>query len=60
MPLPINQSPNPPKLMDPKYKIDDTANLLSPSMIIYRELVIANIEEMLRISGAPARLRPHC
>ena len=46
--------------MDPKYKIDDTTNLFSPSIIIYRELVIANIEEMLRIAGAPERLRPHC
>ena len=60
MPIPINQSPNPPNPMDPKYKIDDTANLLSPSMIIYPELVIANIEEMIRIAGTPERLRPHC
>lgn len=46
--------------MDPRYAIADTSQIFSPAMIIYRDLVEANIREMVRIAGSPARLRPHC
>lgn len=46
--------------MQPEYAIADTSSLLSPSMIVFRDLVERNLEEMIRIAGSPNRLRPHC
>ncbi len=38
-----------------------TLNLLnSPSLIIFRDLVKANIDQMIRMAGSASRLRPHC
>ena len=34
--------------------------MLSPSLVIFRDLVESNIAEMIRIAGSPQRLRPHC
>jgi len=42
------------------YAIADTSNLLSPSLIIFRELVEQNIDQMIRVAGDASRLRPHC
>ncbi|MCA9175401.1 MAG: D-TA family PLP-dependent enzyme [Planctomycetales bacterium] len=33
---------------------------ISPSIVIFEELMEANIDEMIRIAGSPERLRPHC
>jgi D-serine deaminase-like pyridoxal phosphate-dependent protein len=38
----------------------DTGQILSPGLVIFRDLVEQNIEEMLRVAGSPERLRPHC
>ena len=46
--------------MDQRYAINDPSRLLSPSIVVFRELVSANIERMLEIAGGPERLRPHC
>ena len=45
--------------MDPRYRIHKTSDLLSPSLIIYRALVVENLKAMIDIAGSPARLRPH-
>jgi len=45
---------------DSRYAIADTRNLLSPSLIVFRDLVEINLDEMIRVAGSPARLRPHC
>jgi len=42
------------------YQIADVARLLSPSFVVFRELVERNIDRMLAIAGDPVRLRPHC
>ncbi len=34
--------------------------LNSPSLIIFRDLVKANIDQMIRMAGSASRLRPHC
>ncbi|WP_254510543.1 D-TA family PLP-dependent enzyme [Anatilimnocola floriformis] len=46
--------------MDSVYSIADTSEIISPAMIIYRDLVEQNLREIIRIAGDPARLRPHC
>ena len=40
--------------------IADTSEILSPGLVIFRDLVEQNLAEMIRIAGSPARLRPHC
>ena len=42
------------------YTINNTAELNSPSLLIFRELVEHNLAELIRIAGEPQRLRPHC
>ncbi len=46
--------------MDASYRIEDTREILSPALILYRELLEANLDAMIAIAGQPGRLRPHC
>ncbi len=46
-------------MADPEYAVHDTSELLSPSLLVYPQLVQRNIEEMIKIAGAASRLRPH-
>ncbi len=45
--------------MDCRYTIDDPSLLLSPSLVIFRDLVRQNLAEMLTMARSPDRLRPH-
>jgi D-serine deaminase-like pyridoxal phosphate-dependent protein len=45
---------------DSRYSIADTRGILSPGLIIFRDLVEKNLAEMIRVAGSPVRLRPHC
>jgi D-serine deaminase-like pyridoxal phosphate-dependent protein len=45
---------------DPRYTIADTSAMLSPSVVVFRDLVEQNLDEMIRIAGRASRLRPHC
>jgi D-serine deaminase-like pyridoxal phosphate-dependent protein len=47
-------------MSDPRYFIADTRDILSPGLVIFRDLVEQNLDEMIRIAGSPDRLRPHC
>jgi len=46
--------------MDACYEINDTTQILSPGLVVFREILEANIEKMIAIAGSPLRLRPHC
>lgn len=46
--------------MDPRYRVDDTSEILSPGLVLYRDLLEENLDHILRIAGTPDRLRPHC
>ncbi|MBS0266204.1 MAG: D-TA family PLP-dependent enzyme [Planctomycetes bacterium] len=46
--------------MDACYRIQDTREILSPGLIVFRELLEQNLESMIRIAGSVSRLRPHC
>lgn len=46
--------------MDSKYSLIDTADILSPSMLVYREIMDRNLRKMIAIAGDVNRLRPHC
>jgi D-serine deaminase-like pyridoxal phosphate-dependent protein len=49
-----------PAVPDARYAIADTSQMLSPSLVVFRDLVEGNLAEMIRIAGSPNRLRPHC
>jgi D-serine deaminase-like pyridoxal phosphate-dependent protein len=46
--------------MDPRYQIEDTREIITPALIVFRDLVLENIAGMMAIAGGPKRLRPHC
>ena len=46
--------------MNPIYAIAETSEIISPAMVVYRDIVEQNLREMIRVAGNPARLRPHC
>lgn len=45
--------------MTPLYELLDPSALLSPSLIVFRDIVRHNLEEMIRIAGGVDRLRLH-
>lgn len=42
------------------YTIQDTSEIISPGLVVFREIVEENLTKMLEIAGSPDRLRPHC
>ncbi|MFV0445556.1 MAG: D-TA family PLP-dependent enzyme [Planctomycetaceae bacterium] len=42
------------------YSISSPDKLLSPSLIVFRDLVARNIDRMIEVAGGVSRLRPHC
>ena len=42
------------------YKIQDAAAIYSPGLVVFKELLMANLQEIVRISGDVSNLRPHC
>src|SRR5262245_42279155 len=45
--------------MDPRYEIHDCSELLSPSLLVYRDLVRDNLQRMIAVARGARRLRPH-
>lgn len=41
------------------YQLNDTARVISPSLLFYKERIESNIQRMLHIAGGPERLVPH-
>ena len=46
--------------MDSRYKIEDASEIISPGLVVFRELVEENIDRMIQIAGRADRMRPHC
>lgn len=46
--------------MDARYRIEDTSEIVTPALIVFRELLENNLQHMLQIAGNADRLRPHC
>src|SRR5262245_66653506 len=42
-----------------RYYIADTSQIISPALVLYKELIAANLRRMLDIAGDAGRLRPH-
>jgi D-serine deaminase-like pyridoxal phosphate-dependent protein len=45
--------------MNSRYVIADPSQVFSPALLFYKELIVENIKEAIRLAGSPARLRPH-
>src|SRR5215471_8956152 len=54
------RSPGDRTVIDAHYAIADTSQILSPGLVIFRDLVEQNLAEMIRVAGSADRLRPHC
>ena len=46
--------------MDDCYRIADTSSIITPALIVFRDMVEQNLAQMIEIAGDPSRLRPHC
>lgn len=46
--------------MDAKYEVADTSEIITPAIVVFREVLEANIAKMVEIAGDVTRLRPHC
>lgn len=46
--------------MESRYQIADTSEIITPGLVIFRDIVEQNLDEMIRIAKDPRRLRPHC
>lgn len=44
----------------PALRLQSTDELLSPSLVVVREALDRNIQQMVKIAGSVERLRPHC
>ncbi len=42
------------------YQIQNRSEILSPSLLLFKEILIENIEKIIKMAGDPARLCPHC
>ncbi len=45
--------------MTDRYRIEDSHQLMTPALVVFLEMVRANLDRMVEIAGDPARLRPH-
>lgn len=46
--------------MDSRYQIADTSDIISPALLVFRDVVENNLSRMIEIAGSAMRLRPHC
>ena len=46
--------------MSTPYIIRDTTSIMTPALVVFPDMVSANIAQMLEIAGDAQRLRPHC
>ncbi len=46
--------------MESRYEIKDPSQILTPALIVFREILEENLDRMIRIAGSADRLRPHC
>lgn len=46
--------------MDSRYRVSDTHEILSPGMVLFRDILEDNLRSMIAIAGNASRLRPHC
>jgi D-serine deaminase-like pyridoxal phosphate-dependent protein len=46
--------------MDPRYQVSNSAQIITPALLVFYEILVSNVDNMIGIAGRPDRLRPHC
>jgi D-threonine aldolase len=46
--------------MNDQYRLDHPDHILSPGLVVFRDLVVQNIRRAIDMAGDVSRLRPHC
>ena len=46
--------------MNTLYRIEDTSEIITPALVVFREVLEDNLDRMIAIAGDVSRLRPHC
>ena len=46
--------------MESHYHIEDTSQIISPALVVFRAIIQDNLRKMISIAGDAGRLRPHC
>ncbi len=46
--------------MNTLYRIEDTSEIITPALVVFREVLEDNLDKMMAIAGDVSRLRPHC
>lgn len=46
--------------MFPAYRLNDTSKIFSPSLLLFKDQLEANIDHLIQVAGSASRLRPHC
>src|SRR6516164_16336 len=46
-------------MTDPRHRLRDASELLSPSLLVYPKLIRQNLQDMIALARGAARLRPH-
>src|SRR5215208_4608371 len=45
--------------MNPAYRIENIDDVFSPALVFYKDLIRANVAEVVRLAGSAKRLCPH-
>jgi D-serine deaminase-like pyridoxal phosphate-dependent protein len=54
------KSPETESIMDARYTVEDTSEIITPAIVVFREVLESNIAKMIEIARDVSRLRPHC
>lgn len=46
--------------MDAPYQLDDTSQIITPALVVFQDVLEANLDQMIHVAGNASRLRPHC
>jgi D-threonine aldolase len=46
--------------MQSEYRVENTDQIWTPALLVYRQRMQANLDRMVQLAGGPDRLRPHC
>ncbi len=47
-------------MLDSIYRLEETSSIITPALLVFREILEANLNQMILIAGDVSRLRPHC
>ena len=47
-------------LLVSEYSVDNSAEIVSPALLVYEEVVQSNVAKMVSMAQSPSQLRPHC